>query len=131
MLPQRDSKLVRIGLIFFFILIILYGLYEAQGLLFGPKINVSTEVTVVHDPYVKVQGRAQRIVALSMNGKQISVTENGEFSEPFLLAKGGNRVALVAKDAYGRSTSRYVEIMYIPEETPDTYKSTTTSDLME
>jgi hypothetical protein len=130
MLPQRDSKLVRIGLIVFFIVIILYGLYEAQGLLFGPKINVSTEVTVVHDPYVKISGKAQRIVALSMNGKQIPVTQNGEFSEPFLLAKGGNRVALVAKDAYGRTTTRSVEIMYIPSEEP-LENSTTTSDLLE
>lgn len=130
MLPQRDSKLVRIGLILFFLLILLYALYEAQGLLFGPKINVSTEVAIVHDPYIKVEGKAQRIVALSMNGKQIPVTENGEFSEPFLLARGGNRVALVAKDAYGRTTTRSVEIMYIPSETPR-QNSTTTSDLLE
>lgn len=131
MLPQRDSKLVRVGLILFFLLILLYGLYEAQGLLFGPKINVSTEVAIVHDPYVKVEGKAQRIVALSMNGKQIPVTENGEFSEPFLLARGGNRVALVAKDAYGRTTTRTVEIMYVPSDTPQQGNSTTTSTSME
>lgn len=134
MLPQRDSKIVRTGLILFFVLILIYGIYEAQGLLFGPKINVSTEITVVHDPYVKVQGRAQRIVALSMNGKQIPVTEEGAFSEPFLLAKGGNRIALEAKDAYGRITARYVEIMYEPfEEASNTSISadsnTTTSNL--
>ena len=125
MLPHRDSKLTRIGLIVFFIVIVLYGLYEAQGLLFGPKIQVSTETTIVHDPYVKIEGRAERIVALSMNNKQIPVTESGEFSEPFLLARGENRIALVAKDTYGRTTSRYVDIMYVP--TTDSAENNTTT----
>ena len=130
MLPHRDSKLTRIGLIIFFVIIILYGLYEAQGLLFGPKINISTEKIVVHDPYVKIEGLAQRIVGLSMNGKQIPVTENGEFSEPFLLASGGNRIALEARDTYGRKTARYVEIVYVPAG-KSRQMSTTTSSSME
>jgi hypothetical protein len=115
MLPHRNSKLTRAGLIIFFIIIILYGLYEAQGLLFGPKIYVSTETTTVRDPYVKIEGRAERIVALKMNGKEIPVTENGEFSEPFLLASGENRIVLEARDTYGRAASRSVSIMYIPK----------------
>ena len=130
MLPHRDSKLTRAGLIIFFIVIILYGLYEAQGLLFGPKINLSTETATVYDPYVKIEGRAERIAALSMNGKQIPVTESGEFSEPFLLAKGQNHIALEAKDSYGRITSRYVEIMYIPK-MPQTASSTTQENSMD
>src|SRR4051812_40596901 len=127
MFPHRDSKLTKIGLTIFFIIIVLYGIYEAQGLLFGPKIHVSTEKTVVHDPYVKIEGQAQRISSLSMNGKAIPVTENGQFSEPFLLAKGDNRVALQAKDTYGRTTSSYVDIMYVPDDFQVAKNSTTTS----
>jgi hypothetical protein len=133
MFPHRDSKLTRIALWIFFILIIGYGIYEAQGLLFGPKINVSTATTVVHEPYVKIEGQAKRIASLSMNGKEISVTENGSFSEPFLLASGENRIALQAKDTYGRVTSSYVDITFIPDssteainETSKTQNSTTT-----
>jgi hypothetical protein len=116
MLPHRDSKLTKIGLTIFFVVIILYGLYEAQGLLFGPKISVATQNTVVHDPYVKIEGQAKRISSLSMNGKDIPVTETGEFSEPFLLASGDNRIELTAKDTYGRITKSNVDIMYIPSE---------------
>lgn len=127
MLPHRDSKLTKIGLTIFFVLIVAYGLYEAQGLLFGPKIQVSTETTLVHDPYVKIEGKALRISSLSMNGKDIPVTEVGEFSEPFLLARGDNRIALSAKDTYGRTTSSYVDIRYVPEAAPSAQASTTTS----
>jgi len=130
MLPQRDSKLTKIGLWIFFLVIIAYGIYEAQGLLFGPKIKVSSQMTIVHDPYVKIEGQAQRIASLSMNGKDIPVTETGEFSEPFLLAKGSNRIALDAKDTYGRTTSSYVDIVYVPAvQAAET--STTTLNSME
>src|SRR5690349_1597887 len=125
MLPHRDSRLTRIALYIFFTIIILYGLYEAQGLLFGPKIKVATERSVVHDAYIKIEGKAQRITALSMNGKQIPVTEQGDFSEPFLLASGDNQVVLEAKDTYGRVTSRTVEIVYIPDTAPAVISTTT------
>ena len=130
MLPQRDSNLTKIGLWIFFLVIIVYGLYEAQGLLFGPKIQVATQITIVHDPYIKIEGQAQRISSISMNGKDIPVTETGEFSEPFLLAKGDNRIALDAKDTYGRTTSSYVDIVYVPS-AQAIESSTTTSNSME
>lgn len=127
MLPHRDSKITRIVLIIFFLLILVYGLYEAQGLLFGPKIQVSTEITVVHEPYVKIEGRALRIASLSMNGKEIPVTQEGEFSEPFLLAKGDNKIALKAKDTSGRTSESFVNIMYIPQATPQASPTSTTT----
>jgi uncharacterized protein YfaP (DUF2135 family) len=85
----------------------------------------------VHEPYVEISGRADRISSLSMNGKAIPVTEKGEFEEPYLLAKGDNKIMLEAKDAYGRTTSRIVEIVYIPETSPTAETSTTTEKSME
>jgi hypothetical protein len=127
MLPHRDSKLTRIALIIFFIVILLYGIYEAQGLLFGPKIKMATAREVVHDPYIKIEGQADRIASLSMNGKDVPVTEQGDFSEPFLLAEGDNQVTLEAKDTYGRVTKSSVEIVYVPQKAPAAAASTTTS----
>lgn len=128
MLPYSDSKLTRAGLVVFFIVIVLYGLYEAQGLAFGPKIAISAEAVTVRDPYVEVSGRAERIASLSMNGKAVPVTEKGDFNEPYLLAEGGNKITLTAKDAYGRVTERTVEIVYIPS---PIVQSTTTDNSME
>jgi hypothetical protein len=124
MLPHRDSRLTRLGLIVFFAIIVLYALYEAQGLLFGPKILVSTETVTAHDPYVKIEGRAERIASLSMNGRDIPVTERGEFSEPFLLAKGQNRITLKAKDTYGRTVSRFIDIFYTSEDSASIQNAT-------
>ncbi len=114
MLPYRDSKLTKIILVVFFLLVIGYAYFEAQGFLFGPEIAVGSGVTEVHDPLVTIQGQASRISSLSMNGKQIAVTENGSFSEPYLLAAGSNRIVLDATDKYGRSRRQVIQIVYTP-----------------
>lgn len=102
-----------------------YGLFEARGIILGPTITVLTPVSEVHDQFVMIKGQAQRISSLSMNGKQIQVTKEGAFAESYLLALGYNRIVLEAKDQYGRSTQRVVEIIH----TPSLDSTTSTSSL--
>ncbi len=118
MLPYRDSRLTRIVLVAFFILVILYAYYEARGFLYGPSIDVPSEVTIAHDPFITIRGTAARISELSMDGKPVPVTEAGAFEEPYLLAVGYNRIVLEARDRYGRSRERIIEIIYQPAATP-------------
>lgn len=114
MLPYRDSKLIRIVLIVFFLLVAAYAYYEFRGLLYGPSISISGRVMEVSEPLVTIEGDATRIARLSMNGQDIPVTEDGKFSEPYVLARGYNRIVLVASDKYGKSTERAIEIIYTP-----------------
>lgn len=114
MLPYRDSRITRAVLIVFFILLIGYAYYEARGFIYGPRITVADEVTTVSDPYVVIQGQADRISKLSMNGNEITVTEGGKFAEPYLLAPGLNRILLDAEDKYGRSRQEIIQIVYVP-----------------
>ena len=114
MLPYRDSRFVRIILVLFFLLLLGYALYEAQGILYGPVIDVPSQAITVSDPYTIIKGRAQRITELRLNGKTIPVTENGDFEEPYLLAEGSNRLFLDARDARGRTARKVLDIVYIP-----------------
>lgn len=114
MLPYRDSKLTLALLAVFFALALGYALFEARGQIFGPTITVSGELTEVHSAYVLIQGKASRISSLSMNGQRISVTEDGAFSQPYLLAPGQNRIVLDAEDSYGRKAERVVNVLYVP-----------------
>ncbi|MEK7132897.1 MAG: hypothetical protein AAB830_02485 [Patescibacteria group bacterium] len=114
MLPYRDSHLTKIGLAIFFVMVIAYAYFEARGLLYGPVIKTTSEVTVSHDRFITIHGSAERIAELSMNGKQLSVTEQGAFEEPYLLANGYNRIVLRARDKYGRTSEKVVEIIYEP-----------------
>ena len=114
MLPYRDSRFTVIALVVFFAIVIGYAAFEASGLIFGPIIDVPNNVTLVHNPYIVIKGRARRIASLSMNGAQIQVTEDGSFSQPYLLATGYNRIIFNARDQYGRSREHILEIMYVP-----------------
>ena len=114
MLPYRDSRLTRIVLIVFFIIVVAYAYYEGRGLLYGPSIEISGGLQEVHERFITIEGHATRIASLSMNGRQISVTEEGDFSEPFVLAPGYNRIVLEARDRYGKTTERAIEIVYSP-----------------
>lgn len=125
MLPYRDSRITKIALGVFFILVVVYAFFEAQGILFGPSISVLSNVTEVHDPFVTIKGQADRISSLSMNGKEIQVTESGTFEEPYLLAEGLNRVVLEAYDKYDRRTQKVIEVVYTPA--PNTGQARTAS----
>lgn len=114
MLPYRDGRITKIILALFFVLVALYAYYEARGLLFGPKIDVPKGASVVHDRFVTIRGNATRIARLTMNGKPVTVTEEGAFEEPYLLNNGYNRIVLRAEDKYGRARESVVEVMYEP-----------------
>ena len=112
MLPYRDSRLTQIALAVFFLILLGYAYFEARGILFGPRIDVISSISEVHDPYIVVKGHAERISALLMNGKAIAVTENGIFEEPYVLSEGYNRITLDAKDKYGRTSKKTIEVVY-------------------
>ncbi|MBI5470205.1 hypothetical protein HY968_02690 [Candidatus Kaiserbacteria bacterium] len=127
MLPYSDNRLTRIALVAFFLLILGYAYFEARGILYGPRINVPTGQTEVHERFIHIQGTADHIAAISMNGKEIAVTEAGAFDEPYLLALGYNRIILEARDKYGNKTSREIGITYVPDPASPTTKIATTS----
>lgn len=116
MLPSRDSRLVRIILALFFLLLSCYALYEARGILYGPAINIPEEAIHVTEQSTVIRGRAERITELRLNGKQIPVTESGEFEETFLLAPGTNYFFLEARNARGRIAQKTLVIIYSPPE---------------
>ena len=119
---------MRIALGIFFILLLGYAYYEAQGLLFGPRINLYTPSPItVTEEFVTIQGQADRISALFMNGAQISVTKEGGFEESLLLTPGRNIIYLTAVDSSGRKQEKTLELVYVPENKPETPAATTTS----
>ena len=127
MLPYRDSRFIRIILIGFFVVVLAYAYFEGRGLLTGPTISVSGRAMEVSQPFITIEGQAQRITSLSMNGKAIPVTEDGAFSEPYVLSPGYNRIVLDASDRYGKTTERLIEIVYVASSSPQTATTSTGS----
>ena len=119
-MKRSESRFVRIALIAFFILAILYALYEARGALSGPVIDVPNTTVTAENEFITIQGQAERISELRMNGERIPVTEEGLFAEPYVLALGVNYIVLEARDARGRTTTETIKIVYMGEMTSPT-----------
>lgn len=127
MLPYRDSRLAKITLVVFFLLLLGYGYYEARAVLYGPQIDVPAETIVVHEPFTEIRGQASYIAELSLNGALVAVTEEGVFSEPYMLTPGENYVVLDARDKFGRARQKTIEILYIPDPSRKTDSALPTS----
>ncbi|HEY4520103.1 MAG TPA: hypothetical protein VJH33_03665 [Candidatus Paceibacterota bacterium] len=113
MLPYH-SHISNVILALFFVLLVGYGYFEARGILYGPKITIPTDTPLVHDPFITLRGTAERIVEMRLNGSVVAVTEQGLFEEPYVLIPGYNRLVLEAKDTYGDTDKKVIEIMYEP-----------------
>ena len=106
----RDSWLTRSAILVFFIAVVLYAGFEARGILFGPRITITSTTAATSTNFITITGHADRIATLTMNGAEIPVTENGDFSEPYLLAPGDNTILFDAKDRYGHSVDTNIRI---------------------
>lgn len=115
MLPRHDGSLTKIALVIFFLIVLAYAYFEARGILYGPRITVTSEIQEVREPFVVVTGHADRIAELKMNGEVVTVTEDGQFEEPYVLSPGLNRIILDASDKYGRKRQEVIQIVYTPE----------------
>jgi uncharacterized protein YfaP (DUF2135 family) len=133
MLPYRDSRLTKIVIAVFFIVIAGYAYFEARGILYGPRIEVPEAVSQVNEQFITLRGRADRIAVLNMNGKPISVTEDGTFEEPYLLSPGLNRIVFDAEDKYGRKRQEVIQVVYVSEHaaSPAQAATTTPQDLID
>jgi hypothetical protein len=146
MLLSRDSRITRTVIGIFFLIVLGYAYFELHGILYGPTIEVTSGTNVAYDPMITITGTASRISSLSMNGQAVSVTEQGAFAEPYLLALGLNRIVLEARDKYGRNRKEVIQVVYSPSadsthstgsgqaesphtatSTPDTVVATTTA----
>ena len=92
----------------FFLLIIVYAFWGSHNLIFGVKIkNVNinnspmrTETKVARS-VVSVSGNAQNAINLTLNGREISIDEKGNFNETIALLSGYNIMSITAKDKFG------------------------------
>ncbi len=112
MIPFRDSNLSKTIVALLFLVLAAYAYYETRGLLYGPRIHLATELVTSDDRFFLIEGTAERIATLSMNGAPISVTEDGSFQEPYLLAPGLNRVVFDAEDKYGNTRQEVLQIYF-------------------
>lgn len=113
MLPIRTSAFTlprKIALAFCIFALVLsalvYMFFQARFLIAGPRLALEEELTVVqHDRQIVLEGIAENITAITLNGRKIQTSETGAFSEPVVLENGYTIVTLEATDRFGRTAT--------------------------
>ena len=115
MLPHQ-SPFTKYFFLAFVLIVLLYGVFEAQKIIFGPRINLSedTGAITVHTNTVELNGSVANVVDISLNGRSLFISDTGTFNERVLLAPGINTFTFNALDKFNRTTSETLQILYVP-----------------
>lgn len=108
------KKIVKMALIAVLLLfMVIYGFARSKDLIFGVKIrNVNiTDGMKAENDVLEITGNAKNAKALALNGREISIDQNGNFKETIALHLGYNIVDIKAKDDFGGKDEKIYKIM--------------------
>lgn len=109
------KKILQItALSIFFLLVIIYAFWGSHNLIFGVKIkNVNmVDGTKVTNSVIEIKGNAKNATNLTLNGREISINQAGDFDETIALLIGYNIINIVAKDKFGYSDEKNYKLIY-------------------
>jgi hypothetical protein len=118
---SRDIKKVLriIGITVFFLLIVVYAFFRSYDLLFGIKIrNVSLNGAPIQsgahvaEKIIKLSGNAKNAVSLTLNGREISIDQSGDWNETIALLPGYNVINIKAVDKFGSVDEKNYQLTY-------------------
>ncbi len=120
MVKMSSKKTVKIsGLVLFIFIIFTVAFFGASGLIFGVKIkNVNIDGIPAQsgaktlNSVIKITGNAKNAITLSVNGREISVNNKGDFDETIALLKGYNILNIKAKDKFGYVDEKNYKLIY-------------------
>jgi len=95
-------------------LLVFYVVYQARFIIAGPTLNIYTLNNTSVERTVTLEGQANNIVSIDLNGRPIYTDERGYFKETIVLENGYTIATVRAKDRYGRTTSASRSFVYKP-----------------
>ena len=112
---RKVKRLMKIWIAIGAIVIVVgYGAFRAKDLAEGPRLEIISPLngSSSHDALINIQGTAQNISFLTLNGNKIFTNEAGSYDEKILLSPGYNIVTLEARDRFGRTVTKELQLTY-------------------
>jgi len=105
------------SLIVIFGAFLFYALFQARLLLTGPVITFTDSLSPEQtERAINIEGIAQNITKITLNGRDIYTDKNGYFKEVLILENGYTIATVEGFDRYGRTTSLTRSFIYTPSE---------------
>ena len=95
------------------ILIATYALWRSLNYARGPHIIVTSPLdgSSVSASTTIIRGRVERSNDISLNGKAITIDEQGNFSETIIVFPGTNIITLEVRDQFKRSVREQIRVL--------------------
>jgi len=92
-----------------------YSIFQARFLLQGPQLTIIDPLPAQQaQRAVTIQGQADNIVRLTLNGREIFTNKTGYFETTLVLENGYTVATFAALDRYGRTRTYEQEFIYTP-----------------
>lgn len=109
------TTLYYIGMILIICLLVGYTIFQARFIIIGPVIIMYNIPEVVQTQrLIILEGNAQNIIKITLNGRQIYTDKNGYFKEKLILENGYTISTLQVHDRFGRTSSYTHHFVYQP-----------------
>lgn len=90
-----------------------YAGFQSKKIVSGPQITIQSPTTTsANNSAVDVQGVVKNVSVVTLNDRLIPVDEDGQFKEKILLYPGYNVIKLEAKDKFGASVTKEIQLVY-------------------
>ncbi|HEY4494628.1 MAG TPA: hypothetical protein VJC02_00825 [Candidatus Paceibacterota bacterium] len=112
---QGIRKILKIFIFGLFLFVIVgYAIFASHDFILGPTISISEPKNgdIFYEPSVTIKGVAKRIRVITLNDREFTIDEEGNFKETVLLSPGYNIFKLFLEDKFGRSREYRLELIY-------------------
>lgn len=124
---SRQGSLFRLTIGFVVVIIVVaYTLFNSRLIIKGPVVIVESLTNgqiIEGDNLIEIKGKTENISFISLNGRQIFIDKDQNFSETILLTNKINPIEIYAEDKFGKITAQKFTLVYknkqkieIPEE---------------
>ncbi|MCX6755662.1 MAG: hypothetical protein NT068_03980 [Candidatus Nomurabacteria bacterium] len=114
-MTQDLKKILKISsLSLLFLIIIIFAFFRSKDLVFGVKIkNVNiVDGSKMTGSILPIIGNAKNAVEVTIDGREISVDQNGNFNETIALLPGYNIIDIKAVDKFGHKDEKIYKLIY-------------------
>jgi hypothetical protein len=101
--------------VFLFSFILIFGYAKINFVIKGVEIEAKIKRSG-ESPLVEISGNAKNSIYLSLNGREIFIDKNGNFSEKASLLPGLSVISLKAKDKFGKSAEEQFSLVQSEKE---------------
>lgn len=95
-------------------IIVGYAYGRMHNLIAGPSITIVSPQngSTLLQPIATIQGHAKHVATISLNGRMIFISKEGQLAENIVLAEGTNTLQLKGTDRFGRSVTTDLALVY-------------------